>query len=189
MERERVEEMTAREPAPGTPREGAGIGAAIEQSAQRLKEVRQGVESFLDPFGMVAPIVHAHTAWGLHPMEFAELAMRYAADLTGLQLNLGSKFLGRETPDAVQPQHDDERFSDPVWSNEPGWDALKQWYLFSARHMQDALHQTPGLSFPERRRAAFWWRNWPRNTARCSRCTSAAACFGNRRSAIGCGAS
>ena len=42
-------------------------------------------------------------------MEFAELAMRYCADLTALQLNVGAKLLGRETPDAVRPQPDDER--------------------------------------------------------------------------------
>ncbi|MCK7498181.1 MAG: hypothetical protein MZW92_51610 [Comamonadaceae bacterium] len=27
-------------------------------------------------------------------------------------------------------------------------------------HVQDALFETPGLSPKERRRAAFWWRNW-----------------------------
>ena len=152
--------MTAREPVPDTAREGAGIGLDLELPAQRLKDARQGVESLVDPFGVVAPLAHAHTAWGLHPMEFAELAMRYAADLTALQLNIGAKLLGRETLDAVRPQTDDERFSDPVWTNEFGWDALKQYYLFSTRHVQDALRQTPGLSPQARRRAAFWWRNW-----------------------------
>jgi polyhydroxyalkanoate synthase len=152
--------MTTRQPVPGGEREGAGIGADLGLSTERLKEMRQGVESLIDPFGMVAPLAHAHGAWGLHPIEFAELAMRYAADLAALQLNVGARLLGRETPDAVRPQPDDQRFSDPVWSNELGWDLLKQWYLFSTRHVQDALYHTPGLSFRERRRAAFWWRNW-----------------------------
>ena len=152
--------MTAREPLTESRPEGAGIGAEIEHAAQRLKDVRQGIESLADPFGMVAPLAHAQTAWGLHPMEFAELAMRYWADLTALQLNVGAKLLGREIPDAVRPQPDDERFSDTVWTKEIGWDVLKQWYLFSTRHVQDALYQTPGLSAQARRRAAFWWRNW-----------------------------
>jgi len=117
--------MTAREPAPDTAREGAGIGAGLGLSNERLKEMRQGVESLIDPFGMVAPLTHAHGAWGLHPMEFAELAMRYAADLTALQLNVGARLLGRETPDVVRPRPDDQRFSDPVWTNELGWDLLK----------------------------------------------------------------
>ena len=152
--------MTAREPVPQSPGEGVGIGSDLGFAAERLKDARQGVESLFDPFGMVAPLAHAHIAWGMHPMEFAELAMRYAADLTALQVNIGSRLTGREVPDAVQPAADDERFSDAVWTKEPGWDVLKQWYLFATRHVQDALYQTPGLSSRERRRAAFWWRNW-----------------------------
>ena len=56
----------------------------------------------------------------------------------------------------MRPHGDDTRFSDPVWSDEVQWDLLKQWYLFFARHIQDALFETPGLSAKERRRAAFW---------------------------------
>src|SRR3970040_1057116 len=118
--------MTAREPVSESKHEGAGIGADLGLSAEWLKEMRQGVDSVIDPFGMVAPIAHAHGAWGLHPMEFAELAMRFATDLAALQLNVAARLLGREAPDAVQPQPDDQRFSDPVWSNELGWGLVKQ---------------------------------------------------------------
>src|SRR3970040_1675780 len=152
--------MTARQPLPDSEREGAGIGADLGLAAERLKEMRQSVESLIDPCGMVAPLAHAHGAWVLHPMEFAELAMRFAAGLAALQLNAGPRLRGRDTPGAVRPQPDDQRFSDPVWSNELGWNLLKQWYLSSTRHVQAALYQTPGLSSRERRRAAFWWRNW-----------------------------
>ncbi len=152
--------MTAHGPVPDITREGAGSGAAFALFAERLKDARQGIEALVDPFGIVSPFVQAHVAWGLHPMEFAELAMRYAADLGALQLNVGAKLAGREVPDAVRPQPDDQRFSDPVWTREIGWDVLKQWYLFSTRHVQDALQQAPGLSFRQRRRAVFWWRNW-----------------------------
>jgi len=58
------------------------------------------------------------------------------------------------------PQADDTRFADPVWSREAHWSLLKQWYLFTTRHVQDALFATPWLSPRERRRAAFWWRKW-----------------------------
>ncbi len=143
-----------------TEHEGADIGAALWHPAERLKEMRRGVESLVDPFGMVAPIAHAHFAWWLHPLELAELATRYGGDLAALQLHLMTKLFGTETPDAVQPQPGDERFADPVWSRELGWNLLKQWYLFYTRHVQDALYQTPGMSPKERRRAAFWWRNW-----------------------------
>jgi polyhydroxyalkanoate synthase len=145
---------------PFRPLEGAGIGAAFDVSAQRLKEMRRSAESLVDPLGMVAPIVHAQHAWWLHPLEFWELATRFGADLLTLQLHTAAKLAGRELPDVVEPQPDDGRFADPVWTREPAWDLLKQWYLFYTRHVQDALFQTPGLAPRERRRAAFWWRQW-----------------------------
>jgi polyhydroxyalkanoate synthase len=139
--------------------EGAGIGAPFSLPAQRLTDLRRNFESTLDPFGMVSPIAHAQFAWWAHPLELVELYTRTAADVYALQLNCMAKLAGRELPDAVTPQPDDTRFTAPAWS-EPTWDVVKQWYLFSTRAVQDALFQTPGLSPKERRRAAFWWRQW-----------------------------
>lgn len=142
------------------PEEGAGIGAPFTLPASRAIELRRAVETVLDPFGIVAPIVHAQFAWWAHPLERAELAMRYAADVLALAIHSAAKLAGQDVPDAVRPQPDDLRFGDPAWSREPGWNLLKQWYLFHTRHVQDALYRTPGLSARERRRAAFWWRQW-----------------------------
>ncbi|MBL8482138.1 MAG: alpha/beta hydrolase, partial [Rhodocyclaceae bacterium] len=47
---------------------------------------------------------------------------------------------------------------DPVWTDDPGWDALKESYLLLTHHVLDMLHSTPGQAEAERRRAAFWWR-------------------------------
>ena len=140
--------------------EGAGIGARLSLPAERLKALRHDIEGLADPFGIVAPLAHAQFAWALHPLELWELSSRFAADLLALQMHTAAKLLRREVADAVEPQANDTRFSDPVWSREPAWNLLKQWYLFFTRHVQDALYQTPGLSPKERRRAAFWWRQW-----------------------------
>jgi polyhydroxyalkanoate synthase len=142
------------------PQEGVGIGARFTLPADRAKDLRRAFETVFDPFGIVAPIVHAQFAWWAHPLELGELASRYAADLLALGIQSAAKLAGREVADAVQPQPDDTRFSDPAWTREPFWDLLKQGYLFHTRHVQDALYQTPGLSPRERRRAAFWWRQW-----------------------------
>jgi len=140
--------------------EGAGIGAAFAVSTERLKDIRRALEALVDPFGIVAPILHAGYAWWLHPMELWEQWGRYSADLLALQIHAAAKLAGRDVPDIVRAQEDDARFADAVWTREPFWSLLKQWYLFHARHVQDALFQTPGLSPKERRRAAFWWRQW-----------------------------
>lgn len=140
--------------------EGAGIGAQFALPATQASALRQTIESAYDPFGIVAPIVHAQFAWCAHPLEFSELCTRAAADLFALQIHSAGRLAGKDAPDVVRPQRDDTRFADPAWTREPGWDLLKQWYLFWTRMLQDALYQTPGLSPKERRRAAFWWRQW-----------------------------
>jgi polyhydroxyalkanoate synthase len=140
--------------------EGAGIGAQFAAPALRASALRQSIESTYDPFGIFSPIVHAQFAWWAHPVEFSELLTRTAADLLALQIHSASRLAGQQVPDVVRPQPDDTRFADPTWTKELGWDLLKQWYLFSTRMLQDALYQTPGLSPKERRRAAFWWRQW-----------------------------
>ena len=152
--------MSTAQDHPATAGEGVGIGGALSLSSDRLKEIRRSIESLFDPFGMVAPLVHAQSAWWLHPLEFAELWSKTGGDLATLQLHTLARLSGHGGPDVVHPQPDDARFSDPVWSKEPAWDLLKQWYLFYTRHVQDALFQTPGLSPREHRRAAFWWRQW-----------------------------
>ncbi len=142
------------------PDNAEAVAQAITVSAQRLRALRENADAIFDPLGMLAPLVHAHSAWMLHPQELAELATRFAGDLLALQLHTVSKLAGRTGADLVRPHADDLRFSDPVWTSEVPWDLLKQWYLFFARRIQDALFQTPGLSPKERRRAAFWWRKW-----------------------------
>ncbi len=129
-------------------------------SAERLRALRGSVESFADPIGMIAPLAHAHLAWMLHPQELFEQWTRFAGSLLALQAHTAARLAGRPGPDIVVPQADDARFADPVWTREPGWDLLKQWYLFITRQVQDALFATPGISPRERRRAAFWWRKW-----------------------------
>ncbi len=140
--------------------EGAGIGAYLALPADRAKEFARSIERVLDPFGIVAPMVHAQYAWLAHPQELADLFIRTSADMIALQMHTVAKAANRELDDIVRPQPDDTRFADPVWSREPGWDLLKQWYLFTTRAVQDSLFNTPGLSPKERRRAAFWWRQF-----------------------------
>jgi polyhydroxyalkanoate synthase subunit PhaC len=136
------------------------IGAHLVEPVERARDLRRTVEGLLDPFGIWAPLVHAQYAWWSHPMELAELLVRGAADAAALQAHSAARLAGRELPDLVPPQPDDVRFADPVWTRDPAWSLVKQWYLFYTRQVQDALYRTPGLSPKERRRAAFWWRQW-----------------------------
>lgn len=124
------------------------------------REIHAAVEGAVDPLGMAAPMVHAQLAWMSHPQELAERLMHLASDIWQLQYHSMCRAVGLAHPDPVLPNPDDQRFSDPVWTESASWDLTKEWYLAITHNVQDMLYETPGLSKKERRRAAFWWRKW-----------------------------
>ena len=122
-------------------------------------------EALIDPVGMFAPITNAHAAWLAHPQKLAQWMKRSTEEYLSLQAHAARRLAGGMEDDRVLPNADDQRFADPVWTQSPGWDLLKQWYLFYTRNIQDALFDAPGLAPKERRRAAFWWRKWLNSVA------------------------
>ena len=124
------------------------------------RAMNEAVESKVDPIGMMTPLMHAQFAWLLHPQELAESMSRLSTDVLALQWHSWQRALGLQSDDIIQPHADDQRFSDPEWRNTASWSIAKQWYLLLTRQAQDMLYDTPGLSNRERRRAAFWWREW-----------------------------
>ena len=105
-------------------------------------------------------LVDAWFAWLSHPHELTERKTGLYADLWGLQWHGWQRLLGLHTPDPQPAKPEDERFADPVWIDEPYWDLVKEWYITVTRHTMDLVCATPELSDKERRRAAFWCRQW-----------------------------
>jgi polyhydroxyalkanoate synthase subunit PhaC len=132
-------------------------GGVVYRSLDRFRDSVQGT---VDPLGMAAPLVHAQLAWMAHPQELAEHLMGLTSDLLRLQRHTWDRMRGLPSEDPIKPNPDDARFADPAWTERPTWDLIKEWYLAFTHHTQDMLYETPGLSGKERRRAAFWWRNW-----------------------------
>lgn len=137
-----------------------GFAPPIDLARKSMQQFHDSVESSIDPLGMAAPLIHAQLAWSAHPQELAKAMAKVSASLWELQWHSWRRMLGLPSPDPVSPHGDDPRFADPVWVDSPTWDLAKEWYLVLTHHVQDMLYETPGLSHKERRRAAFWWRNW-----------------------------
>ncbi|ENO86250.1 PHA/PHB synthase family protein [Thauera linaloolentis] len=139
---------------------GPPAGPRPPEFYKTFHRINEGITNAVDPLGQSAPIVHAQLAWLAHPQELAERAMRLSSDLWRLQWHTWNRALGLPSADPVTPHQDDTRFADPVWTESPTWDLVKEWYLAFTHHTQDMIYDTPALSGKERRRAAFWWRNW-----------------------------
>lgn len=130
-------------------------------SPQRaFQAIRETVQSNVDPLGMFMPLANAQWAWLTHPQELAEAAAGFSARMLDLQWYSWQRAMGLPCRDVEEPNPDDTRFADPVWKESATWDLTKEWYLTFTHQIQDMLYQTPGLSSRDRRRAAFWWRNW-----------------------------
>ena len=122
--------------------------------------MNQAMESRIDPIGVTTPLMHAYAAWMLHPQELSESLGKFSTDAWTLSWHSWLRMMGMQGEEIVRPHSDDARFSDPVWRESAGWSVAKQWYLLLTRQTQDMVYETPGLANHQRRRAAFWWREW-----------------------------
>jgi polyhydroxyalkanoate synthase len=124
------------------------------------RAVNDTVAAQVDPIGVITPLLHAQLAWMSHPQELAEAMVGISSKVMALQWYSWQRALGIPGADVERPNPDDARFSDPVWTESASYDIAKEWYLLTTHHTQEMLYQTPGLSNKDRRKAAFWWREW-----------------------------
>ncbi|HYS90757.1 MAG TPA: alpha/beta fold hydrolase [Bradyrhizobium sp.] len=118
------------------------------------------LQQHIDPFGMMTSILNAQMAWLMHPQELSHALIAISGDVVALQRQIMRRAMGVSNEDVVKVQEGDARFADPVWSEDPTWDALKESYLAITHRIEDMLFETPGMADKERRRAAFWAREW-----------------------------
>jgi polyhydroxyalkanoate synthase len=125
-----------------------------------LEAAGVAISKAADPFGVTSSLLNAQMAWMMHPQELLRAASALSGDLLALQTHVIRRALGMPSRDVIQPNPDDVRFADPVWTDAATWDIVKEWYLAFTHRLEDMFFETPGLSDKERRRSAFWLRKW-----------------------------
>ena len=130
------------------------------RSESPLETLGNAVSKAIDPYGVTTSMLAAQMAWLMHPQELARAASALSGDLLALQSHVMRRALGITSADVIQPHADDVRFADPVWTESATWDIVKEWYIAFTHRLEDMFFETPGLSDKERRRSAFWLRNW-----------------------------
>ena len=125
-----------------------------------LETLGDSVSKAIDPYGVTTSLLNAQMAWMMHPQELLRALNSLSTDLVALQSHVMRRSLGIASADVIKPNADDARFADPIWTDSATWDIIKEWYLAFTHHLEDMLFETPGLSDKERRRSAFWLRNW-----------------------------
>ncbi len=125
-----------------------------------LESLGDSVSKAIDPYGVTTSLLNAQMAWMMHPQELARALTALSGDLFALQTHVSRRAFGIPSADVIKPNADDARFADPIWTDSATWDIIKEWYLAFTHRLEDMLFETPGLSYKERRRSAFWLRNW-----------------------------
>ncbi len=141
---------------PQTPPPPGPAPTAIGLWSERLEQLNQAV----DPFGIGASFRKISEGWLAHPDRLVTELGKLTRGLQELQLNAWHGAMGLKPEPVVKPKPDDERFSDPVWADDPAFSLLKQYYLLYTHWLEDALFDAPGAPAKERRHAAFWARQW-----------------------------
>lgn len=114
----------------------------------------------LDPFGIGASFAQIAQGWLTHPDELSASLSRLALGLQNVQLSVWQSALGLPPVAPIEAARDDARFADPAWSQVPAFSLLKQYYLAYTHWLEDTLYDSPGVAAKDRRRAAFWARQW-----------------------------
>jgi len=151
----------------GNPRETSGdtsehksdetpIGTSDASSGAQPSSWQQ----IMDPYGVMTSVFNAQTAWMTHPQELSQAMQSFFVDALGFESHLLRIAMGLPSEPLIKPHVDDVRFADPQWDKNAGWDVIKEINLALTHRTQDLLFQTPGLSDLQRRRAAFWARQW-----------------------------
>ena len=123
-------------------------------------ELAETLRQTLDPYGMMTSVAHAQKAWLMHPQELSKASGEFFVDSMAFQSHLMRLALGLPSDDVIKPHVDDVRFADAQWESNPLWDVIKEFYLAVTHRTEDLLFATPGLSGVQRKRAAFWARQW-----------------------------
>ena len=132
------------------------LQTGVGQWAARLEQINQA----MDPFGIGDSFKQVADGWMANPDRLVGELADLTRDLQALQLYAWQTATGLQPKPIVKPKPDDERFVDPIWSEAPSFDLLKQYYLLYTHWLEDALFDAPDTPAEERRHAAFWARQW-----------------------------
>jgi polyhydroxyalkanoate synthase len=79
----------------------------------------------------------------------------YWTDQINLLENFSLKTQGQPAKQVAAPAHDDKRFKDTEWTDNPAFDMIKQSYLSAVSHARGMLGELDGLDDETRRRIEF----------------------------------
>ena len=113
-----------------------------------------------DPFDIVGSSLAVQQAWLRQPERLATSLQQLMLDASRVHDRFARASMGIPSEPALAAVVYDERFQDPIWTDQPWFDYLKEMYLLYSHWLEDAIYSTEGIDPKQRQRAAFWTRQW-----------------------------
>ncbi|MCU0840025.1 MAG: class I poly(R)-hydroxyalkanoic acid synthase, partial [Rhodospirillales bacterium] len=118
-------------------------------------------------FSILNPTIAAQTFMAVaqqllaHPARLQAAQAGLAEDYARLWKAIAQSFEHKQPMEPViEPGGDDRRFKDAEWSQNPVFDAIKQYYLLTANWCDRLVNDAPGLDPQVKRRAQFYMRQF-----------------------------
>jgi polyhydroxyalkanoate synthase len=113
-----------------------------------------------DEMGIAKAFMDLYARMAADPAVMASVTMNWWVDSMRLWQSSWMKMLGMESQAVAEPAKGDARFKDEDWSKNFLFDYIKQSYLISARHIQQAVASVEGLHPDSEKKVAFFTRQY-----------------------------
>ena len=116
------------------------------------------VKNPFDPLGVGAMSMEVWRAMMSSPGKLLEAQQELAKSLTDALSRDASAAASGEPPGpgVIEPDRADKRFTNPVWSTNPYFDALKQGYLLATKAVMQSIDEAEGIDEDTKRRVKFF---------------------------------
>jgi polyhydroxyalkanoate synthase len=114
--------------------------------------------SVLDPQRLIDMFVQVSQAVFADVGRLTKAQERLRQDFETLHDTLRRSLQGEDVKPVVTPHAGDRRFKDDAWSNDPIFNGIKQYYLLTARWMEDVVAGASGLDPKTQEQAQFYLR-------------------------------
>jgi polyhydroxyalkanoate synthase len=121
---------------------------------------RMGTNQPLDPLNLTGAFMDLLRGIVADPAVIMEAQFQLWRDYMGLWERTARRMMGGAAEPGIEPVRGDKRFRDREWQENQVFDFIKQSYLLAANSMQNTVAQVNGLDDKQRRRIAFYTKQF-----------------------------
>src|SRR5256885_3720625 len=154
---------------PANRNETQELGRVVQEVAERSskilgdfaqKQTQSMSAAVRDEMGIAKAFMDLYARMAANPAMLASVSMSLWLDQMRLWQSSWMKLFGMPSQPVAEPARGDWRFKDEDWSKNFLFDFIKQSYLISARHIQQAVANVEGLPPESEKKVAFFTRQY-----------------------------